>query len=159
MSHTFSERVRAADHPAPTALTTVSTTLLRLSLAVTYIWFGALKLIGRSPVADIVAQTTPILPKNQIVPLVGGMEVAIGIGLLGRVALPFTLFLMLGHIATTFLVFVRLPYRTFQENNPLLLTKEGEFVLKNLVIASAALVIASTIKPRRRRVRAQYSPE
>ena len=34
----------------------------------------------------------------------------------------------------------------FQRGHPLLLTTEGEFVIKNLVLISAGLVIGSTVK-------------
>ena len=37
---------------------------------------------------------------------------------------------------------------TFRDGNPLLLTVEGEFVVKNLVLISAALVVGTTIRRR-----------
>jgi putative oxidoreductase len=124
-----------------------SITLLRLSLAVTYIWFGILKVVGRSPVADLVAETAPpFLPKRAAVPVIGATEVAIGLGLLDRQLLPVTLLLLFGHIGSTFLVFVRLPRRAFQNGKPPFLTKDGEFVLKNLVLLSAGLVVAATLR-------------
>jgi uncharacterized membrane protein YkgB len=35
---------------------------------------------------------------------------------------------------------------TFQHGNPLLLRVEGEFVLKNLVLIAAALVVGTTVR-------------
>jgi hypothetical protein len=45
----------------------------------------------------------------------------------------------------TFIVFVMLPEVAFQDGNPLKLTIEGEFVLKNLVLLSAALVVGTAV--------------
>ena len=38
--------------------------LLRIALGVVFIWFGALKLTGHSPVAQLVAQTIYWLPRS-----------------------------------------------------------------------------------------------
>jgi len=45
----------------------------------------------------------------------------------------------------TFMVFVLLPELTFQDGNPLQLTIEGEFVLKNLVLLASAMVVGASI--------------
>ncbi len=44
--------------------------------------------------------------------------------------------------------FVVVPGECFQDGNPLLLTDTGEFVLKNLVLLSAAIVIGATVRRR-----------
>ena len=124
-------------------------TLLRLSLAVVFIWFGALKLVGRSPVADLVGATVYWLPARVFVPVLGVWEVAIGLGLLFRLALRFTLFLLFVQMAGTFLVLLLRPERAFA-GSPFLLTAEGEFVIKNLVLISAGLVIGGTVRRMRR---------
>ena len=123
-------------------------TLLRLSLAVVFIWFGALKLIGRSPVAQLVAATVYWLPPRIFVPVLGVWEVAIGLGLLFNLALRFTLFLFFLQMAGTFLVLLLRPERAFA-GSPFFLTAEGEFVVKNLVLVSAGLVIGGTVRRRR----------
>jgi putative oxidoreductase len=46
----------------------------------------------------------------------------------------------------TFLTFIVLPDVTFRDGNPFLLTVEGEFVVKNLVLISAALVVGTTVR-------------
>ena len=45
-----------------------------------------------------------------------------------------------------------LPHVCFRDSNPLLLTVEGEFVVKNLVLLAAGLVVGSTVRGRRVRV-------
>src|SRR5713226_3530690 len=130
-------------------MTAYGTRLLRVALAVTFIWFGALKVAGRSPVADLVAQTVYWLPPAFFVRLLGWWELVIGVVLLWAVALRLVLLLFWLQMAGTFLVLVLRPELAFQSGNPLLLTVTGEFVIKNLVLIAAGLVIGSTV-PRRR---------
>ena len=81
-------------------------TALRLALAVVFVWFGALKLAGVSPVENLLAETLPFIDPSISVPVLGGIEVAIGLALaIGR--LPrIVLLVMAGHLAGTFLTFV-----------------------------------------------------
>lgn len=130
-------------------MTMYGTRLLRVALAITFIWFGALKVVGRSPVGDLVAQTVYWLPPAFFVPFLGWWELAVGIGLLVGVALRLVLLLFWLQMAGTFLVLVLRPELAFQGGNPLLLTVIGEFVIKNLVLIAAGLVIGSTV-PRTR---------
>jgi len=130
-------------------MATYGSRLVRVALAVTFIWFGALKIAGRSPVADLVAQTVYWLPPAFFVPFLGWWEFVVGIGLLSGVALRLVLLLFWLQMAGTFLVLVLRPELAFQSGNPLLLTVSGEFVIKNLVLITAGLVIGSTV-PRSR---------
>ena len=121
---------------------------LRIALAVVFIWFGTLKLIGRSPVAQLVAQTVYWLPPEKFVVWLGLWELIVGLGLLLRIALRLTLFLFWLQLAGTLLVLVLRPDIAFQGGNPLLLTTEGEFVIKNLVLIAGGLVVGSTVERR-----------
>jgi len=123
--------------------------LLRIALAVTFIWFGALKITGQSPVGDLVASTVYWIPPAFFVPFLGVWEVVVGVGLLFGVALRAILLLFWLQMAGTFLILVMHPDIAFQAGNPLLLTTTGEFVIKNLVLISAGIVIGSTV-PRTR---------
>lgn len=117
--------------------------LLRLSLAAVFIWFGALKITGTSPVEQLAVDTLPGVDGSWFVPLLGGYEIALGLGLLLG-ASPLVVTALVLHLAGTFTVMVTQPELAFQAGNPLLLTTEGEFVLKNLVLLTAALVIGTT---------------
>ena len=79
--------------------------------------------------------------------MLGAVEVFIGLCLLSgrliRIALPLLVLQMIG----TFLVLVLLPDVAFRDGNPLLLTVEGEFVVKNLVLLSGALVVGARLAP------------
>jgi putative oxidoreductase len=123
---------------------------LRIALGVVYIWFGALKVVDRSPVEQLVRDTVFFLPDGQyIVYVMGAWEIVIGLGLLFPVALRLTLAMLWVQLVGTMLALVVVPGQCFQDNNPLLLTATGEFVVKNLVLASAGLVIGSTVRGRR----------
>lgn len=121
-------------------------TILRIALAIVFIWFGALKVADRSPVEDLVKDTIYFLPEDAFFVVLGVWEIVIGVGLLVPVALRLTLLLFWLQMAGTFLTLVILPGRSFQDDNPLLLTVSGEFVIKNLVLIAAGLVIGSTVR-------------
>jgi uncharacterized membrane protein YkgB len=125
-------------------------TALRVSLGLVFVWFGALKIFQISPVADLVARTVYWVDPSWFVPVLGGVEVIIGIGLLAGRALRTILALFWLQMLGTFLVLIVLPEVAFQRGNPLLLTVEGEFVVKNLVLLSAGMVVGSTVRRRKR---------
>jgi putative oxidoreductase len=75
--------------------------------------------------------------------VVGLFEVTIGLGMIaGRFPL-LVCAVMVGHLCGTFLALVMRSTVAFQNGNPLLLTTEGEFVVKNLVLIAAVLVLAA----------------
>jgi len=119
---------------------------LRVSLAVVFIWFGALKVFGVTPVTELVANTVYWFDPDWVVPALGVVEIVVGLGLLFQVAMRAVLGLFFLQMIGTFLVFVLQPEVAFQDGNPLLLTVEGEFVLKNLVLIAAGMVIAGTVE-------------
>lgn len=124
----------------------VSPWLLRASLALTFIWFGALKVAGTTPVAALVADTiawVPGIDAGWFVPALGAFEVLLGAALLMGRAPRLVLVTLVGHLTGTFLVLIVQPEVAFQNGNPLLLTTEGEFVVKNLVLISALLMLAA----------------
>ena len=125
--------------------------LLRLAIAIVYLWFGALKLINASPAGELVVRTVFWLPPSVALRFVGGWEVLIGIGLLFShpLILRITLFLLWLQIAGTFQIFFLLPGETFQSGNPLRPTLEGQYAIKNIVLITAGLVIGSTVRQTR----------
>jgi uncharacterized membrane protein YphA (DoxX/SURF4 family) len=128
----------------------VAPTLLRLALAVVYVWFGALKFTGDSPVRNLIAHTLPFINPDISVPALGAVEIALGLVIaLGRLS-RITLLVVAGHLVGTFLTFVTAP-AMMVGSNPLMLTNDGEFVVKNLVLISAALVLIALASPARHR--------
>jgi uncharacterized membrane protein YkgB len=122
--------------------------MLRLALGVVFTWFGLLKVIGQSPVADLVADTVFWVPPEYFVPLLGVWETAIGLGLFFSLALRLTLLLLWIQMIGTFSVLIVQPDIAFQGGNPFLLTTVGEFVIKNLVLIAGGLVVGSTVTRR-----------
>jgi putative oxidoreductase len=117
--------------------------LLRGSLGITFAWFGALKLAGQPTLpASLIAAITPFADPDLSVPLVGAVEVTLGAGLLvGRWLLVVLAGIAL-QLSGTFLVLVLRPDVAFVDGNPLLLSVEGEYVVKNLVLLAATAALA-----------------
>jgi putative oxidoreductase len=120
--------------------------LLRLSLGIVFVWFGMLKITGQTPVSELVAETVFWLNPDWFVPMLGVFEVLVGIGLLIGRGLRLVLALFVLQMVGTFLVLVVQPDVAFQDGNLLMLTTEGEFVVKNLVLLSAGLMIGSRLR-------------
>ena len=122
--------------------------LLRLAIAIVYLWFGALKLINASPAGELVVRTVFWLPPSVALRFIGSWEVLIGVGLLFShpLVLRITLFLLWLQIAGTFQIFFLLPGETFQGGSPLRPTLEGQYAIKNIVLITAGLVIGSTVR-------------
>src|SRR5215218_10779730 len=114
---------------------------LRLSLALVFVWFGVLKLTGDTPVDALIGATLPFLSTDITLPVLGFVEVVLGLAVAVGKAPRVVLLVLAGHLAGTFLSFVTAPEFMFDRGNPLLLTADGEFVIKNLVLISAALVL------------------
>ncbi len=119
--------------------------VLRVAVAVVFVWFGALKLFGASPAAELVAATVYVVPPAVFVPVLGVWEILIGLCLLYRPLIRLGILLLFLQLPGTFLPLVVLPgvvYTAF----PYGLTVEGQYIVKNLVIIGAALVIGSTVR-------------
>jgi len=123
---------------------------LRVSLGVIFIWFGILKPLGISPAAGLVEATVdwmPILSPGQWVAVIGWWEVAIGVFFLFNATIRIAIALLVLQMGGTFLPLVILPEVTFQAGRiPFGPTMEGQYILKNLLILSAALVVGGTVR-------------
>ena len=114
--------------------------LLKYSLSIIFIWLGALKPLGLSPVNDLVTNTITWLPPDIFIPILGYWEIAIGICLLFRPLLRVALTLLFLQLFGTILPLFVLPEVCFIKF-PYALTLEGQYIIKNCVILSAALVV------------------
>jgi uncharacterized membrane protein YphA (DoxX/SURF4 family) len=121
-------------------------TILRVALGLVFVWFGALKFVpGLSPAEDLVQATVPFLPGAYFMPFLGLWEVVIGLGFLTGRALRFTILLLFLQMPGTLAPVVLLPARVFTLF-PIGLTLEGQYIVKNLVLIAAALVIGATVR-------------
>lgn len=139
-------RLEHLDSRVLTLLERFALPMLRLSLGLVFVWFGILKVTGQTPVGQLVADTVFWLNPDWFVPLLGVFEVLVGVGLLFARGLRLVLALFALQMIGTFLVLVVQPEVAFQDGNPLILTTEGEFVVKNLVLLSAGLMIGSRLR-------------
>jgi len=121
--------------------------LLRFSLAVIFIWFGALKPFRISPADELIEKTVYWIDPNVFIPILGIWEVLIGVCLLFRPLIRVALFLLLLQMPGTFLPLVLLPETCFT-HVPWAPTMEGQYIIKNLVLISAAIVVGSTVRER-----------
>lgn len=143
VSSTLLRKFRIVETQLGVELRRISLPLLRCALGTIFCWFGALKVVGASPVGDFVAGTLPWFDRAWLLPAVGLFEVAIGVGMIAGRYIFLVCAVLIGHLTGTFLALLMQPEVTFQHGNPLLLTTEGEFVVKNLVFVAAALVLAA----------------
>ena len=120
--------------------------LLRYSLAMIFIWFGLLKPFGISPAQELVENTVYWFnDKATFVKFLGWWEVAIGVTICFRPLIRISIFLLFLQMPGTFLPLVLLPEVCFTDF-PYGLTLEGQYIVKNLIIISSALVIGGTVR-------------
>jgi len=141
-------RMHAIDASIRDALRRWGVPALRVALGIVFVWFGALKLAGQSPVLALIQTAYPFLPEPLFIRFLGVWEIAIGVGLVTGLALRLTLVLFLAQMSGTLMAPLMAPSLFFIHGNLLLLTAEGEFVVKNFVLITAGLVIAAyALKP------------
>jgi uncharacterized membrane protein YkgB len=125
--------------------------LLRWSIGVVFVWFGALKLWpGLSPADEIATATSLELTFGLISADVARLglaflEITIGVGLLTARWLRLTLLLLFAQMAGTLTPLVIFPERIWTDF-PFVLTLEGQYILKNGVLISAGFVIGATAR-------------
>lgn len=125
--------------------------LLRLSMGVVFFWFGILKFFnGLSPAQALATHTISVMSFGVVspavsLPVLATWECLIGLGFLTGKAHRATLLLLFAQMAGTFMplflfshqVFLRIPYAP---------TLEGQYIIKNLVLVSAAMVIGAAVR-------------
>ncbi|MEM7164558.1 MAG: DoxX family membrane protein [Planctomycetota bacterium] len=123
---------------------------LRYSLAIVFVWFGLLKPLGLSPAENLVRETVswmPLFTPAVWVKIIGWWEVAIGLLFLWNYTTRIAIALLAGQMIGTFLPLIVLPEVAFQSDGfPFALTMEGQYIVKNLLIISAALVIGGRVR-------------
>jgi uncharacterized membrane protein YkgB len=126
-------------------------TLTRLALGIVFTWFGALKFFpGTSPAESLATDTMLRLtggnvPRDIALLVLAVWEVLIGIGLLTGKLLRVTLLLLFLQMAGTMLPLLFFPDETFVRF-PLVPTLEGQYIIKNLVLIAAAIVVGATVR-------------
>ena len=123
---------------------------LRMSLGIVFVWFGILKPFGLSPAEPLVKATVrwlPLFSPESWLIIIGWWEVAIGLTFFFQKTVRVAIALLFLQMLGTFMPLILLPEITFQPGRiPYALTMEGQYILKNLLIISAALVIGGTTR-------------
>lgn len=139
------ERVDSLDRSIAAWMRRFGPLLARVSLAIVFIWFGALKPFGLSSADELVRRTVYWVDPDWFLPLLGWWEVAIGLCMLVRPLVRVAIFLLLLQMPGTFLPLVLLPETCWQQ--PFVPTLEGQYIIKNLVLISAAIVAGGSVRP------------
>ncbi len=120
--------------------------IMRIGLGIVFFWFGALKLFpGLSPAEELVRNTTYFVNPNWFIPVLALWEMAIGLGLMLGRFLRLTLLLLFLQMPGTALPLVVLPEAVWTQI-PYGLTLEGQYIIKNLVLIGAGLVLGGTVR-------------
>jgi uncharacterized membrane protein YphA (DoxX/SURF4 family) len=148
---TFSDRISSVDVVLTRWMARHGVKALRSSLGIIFLWFGVLKFSpGLSPAEGLATTTIGMLTFGLVspgmsIPVLALWECLIGLGLItGRFVRATLLLLfmqMLGAVTPLFFfpdeTFTRFPYAP---------TLEGQYIIKNIVLATAAIVIGATVR-------------
>lgn len=125
--------------------------LLRISIGIIFFWFGILKFFeGMSPAEDLAIKTIDkltfnLLPDKVIIYGLAAWEVLIGIGLIINRFMKATLLLLFLQMLGTFTPLFLFPQEVFYIF-PVSLTLEGQYIVKNIILISGAIVLGANIR-------------
>jgi uncharacterized membrane protein YphA (DoxX/SURF4 family) len=127
-------------------LTQNAMNLLRISIGIIYVWFGALKFYPNLSPADQLAKDTiylitfGLIPNHVSIILLALWETLMGTVLIIGVWKRAVFYVLLLHMVCTFV-----PLFFFEEvsftDSPYAFTLVGQYIMKNLIIICAALVL------------------
>lgn len=118
--------------------------LLRIAMAIVFIWFGAVKPLGLSPAEALVARATAWIPIPGFLYILSVWEVAIGVCFLFKPLVRWGVVLLLLHMPGTLLPLFTLPDEIFVRF-PFGLSLEGQYIVKNLVLIAAGIVLGGQL--------------
>lgn len=125
--------------------------IARVSLGIVFLWFGALKFFpGVSSAETLSGETIRTLTFGWVqpalsIPVLAAWESCIGLGLLTNVAPRLTLLLLFTQMLGTLTPLFMFPGQTFKIF-PLVPTLEGQYIIKNLVLIAAGIVVGGTVR-------------
>ncbi|MBN8578144.1 MAG: DoxX family protein [Cytophagales bacterium] len=120
--------------------------LLRISIGIIYVWFGALKFFPNLSPADQLARTTinlitfGLIPDNVSIILLAIWETLLGLVLIAGLWRTFAFYVLLVHMVCTFVPLFFFTEVSFT-NTPYAFTLVGQYIMKNLIIIWSALLI------------------
>jgi len=120
---------------------------IRFSFGIIFIWFGILKPFGVSSAEGLLKATVVWLPLGTPefwLIVIGLWEVLIGVSFLFSRSTKIAIALLFLQMFGTFMPLVIMPEVTFQNGNILTPSLEGQYIIKNIMIISAALVLGGS---------------
>ena len=145
------EPIERLDVRITSTLARVAVPTLRIALGIVFLWFGALKFFpDLSPAETLVGRTIEALTLGIVrpevsLPVLAAWESIIGIGLLLGRGLRGILLLLALQMAGTFTPLLLFPQETFS-SFPFVPTLEGQYIIKNIVLIGAAMVVGATVR-------------
>lgn len=125
--------------------------VLRIGLGVVFLWFGALKFFpDLSPAQELATKTIEQLTFGIVgpavsLPVLAAWESLIGLGLIVGRYLRAVLFLLAVQMLGTLTPLILSPAETFSPF-PFAPTLEGQYIIKNIVLIGAAMVVGATVR-------------
>ena len=128
-----------------------SIVLLRIGLGLIFFWFGLLKFFPQlSPAQELATRTISVLSFGLMtpavsLPLLAAWECLIGLGLISGRWMRATLLLLVLQMMGTVTPLFLFPSESFSRI-PFAPTLEGQYIIKNIVLVCAGLVIGATVR-------------
>lgn len=116
----------------------------RYFISILFIWFGSLKIFGELSASSIIAKSVYWWDPKFVVPILGIWELLMGILFINRMTAKFAIFLFFLRLPGTFLALIYHWDKCFS-GSVFVPTIQGQYLLKELTIVGAALIIGSTI--------------
>lgn len=141
----------ALDQRVTSWMATYGVVLLRISVGIVFFWFGILKFFPElSPAEELASRTIEtltfgIIQPNISLPVLAAWEVIIGLGLITGKFMRITILLLFTQMIGTVTPLFIFPDETFKVF-PYALTLEGQYIIKNIVLVSAAIVVGATVR-------------
>lgn len=135
---------------------------LRVSLGIVFFWFGVLKFFpGLSPAQDLAIRTIDkmtfgLIPPHVSLFILAAWECLIGLGLILGVFMRITLLLLWCQMLGTITPVLFFPHEAFTQI-PFAPTLEGQYIIKNIVLISAGLVIGATVRDERFKINSRIT--
>jgi uncharacterized membrane protein YphA (DoxX/SURF4 family) len=111
-----------------------------LAIGIVFVWFGLMKPLGQSAVADVVTKSLPFAPPTLALHVAGWWEVATGVCLLVPRLARAAVVLLAAQLPALLLPFLLAPDACFV-HAPYALTVAGESLIKSLLLTAAAVVV------------------
>ena len=145
------EPIDRLDVRITSTLARIGVPVVRVALGIVFLWFGVLKFFpDLSPAQDLAARTIERLTFGAVqpavsLPVLATWESLIGIGLILNRAMRGVLFLLAVQMLGTLTPLLLFPSETFTVF-PIAPTLEGQYIIKNIVLIGAAMVVGATVR-------------